>query len=362
MTMPSFTRCFLVLAFAFAVAPGRAEDLLPIPLPLPKVVVLGTGGTIQSKGATRMVRNDYTAGKVDIAELVASLPELNKIARIEATQFTNIGSPSMTPEIWKGLAEKINALAAADPDIAGFVITHGTNTLEETAFFLHLTVRTDKPVVVVGAQRPSTSISGDGLLNLYNAVRVAAEPAARGKGVLICMNQQINSAREGTKTSAYKVETFQSRDLGFLGVVDPDKVSFFRAPVRRHTLASEFDVAKITAFPRVDVVDSYAAAPADLIDFIVSAGAKGIVLSGHGAGGSSPEQSKAFKAAVEKGVAVAAATRTGSGRVIASARMTENGVVAADNLLPHKARILLMLAIASGKTSREDLTKIFEIY
>lgn len=358
------SRPLLLLAALLAFVPTfvRAEDVALPALPLPKVVILGTGGTIQSKGANRMVRHDYTAGKVDIAELVAALPELNKIARIEATQFTNIGSPSMTPEVWKGLAEKINALAATDPTIAGFVVTHGTNTLEETAYFLHLTVRTDKPVVIVGSQRPSTAISSDGPLNLYNAVRVAAEPAARGKGVLICMNQQINSAREGTKTSAYKVETFQSRDLGFLGVVDPDKVAFFRAPVRKHTTAAEFDVAKIATFPRVDVIDSYAAAPADLIDFVVGAGAKGIVLSGHGAGGSSPEQGKAFKAAVEKGVAVAAATRTGSGRVIASAKMTENGVVAADNLLPHKARILLMLAVASGKTSREELTRIFEQY
>ncbi len=329
---------------------------------LPKVVILGTGGTIQSKGATRMTRNDYTAGRVTIAELVASLPELNKLARIEATEFTNIGSPSMTPEVWKNLAEKINSLAAGDPAIAGFVITHGTSTLEETAFFLTLTVRTDKPVIVVGAQRPSTAISADGPLNLYDAVRVAIEPAARGKGVLICMNQQINSAREGTKTSAYKVETFQSRDLGFLGVIDPDKVAFFRAPTRRHTVKSEFDVSTITAFPRVDVLDSYAAAPGDLVDFIVGAGARGIVLAGHGAGGSSPEQTKAFKAVTAKGVAVAAATRTGSGRVIASQRMTENGVVAADNLLPHKARILLMLALASGKSSTAELTRIFEQY
>lgn len=328
---------------------------------VPRVVILGTGGTIQSKGATRMTRNDYTEGRVPVAELVAALPELAKLAQIEASEFTNIGSPSMTPEVWKSLAENINSLAA-DPATAGFVVTHGTNTLEETAFFLTLTVRTDKPVVLVGAQRPSTSISADGPLNLYNAVRVALEPSARGKGVLICMNQQINSARDGTKTSAYKVEAFQTRDLGLLGVVDPDKVAFFRAPTRRHTVSSEFDVATIKSFPRVDVVDSYAAAPGDLIDYLVSAGAQGIVLAGHGAGGASPEQTKAFKSATEKGVAVTAATRTGSGRVIESKRMKANGIVAADNLLPHKARILLMLALASGKTSRDELVRIFEQY
>lgn len=352
-------RNFLLAVFIGSLAATatllRAADL-------PKVVVLGTGGTIQSKGADRMVRYDYRAGKYEIEELLALVPEVNRIAKIEASQFTNIGSPSMTPEIWKGLAEKINTLAETDPSIAGFVVTHGTNTLEETAFFLHLTVKTDKPVVVVGAQRPSTAISADGLLNLYLAVQVAATPEARGKGVMICMNQQINSAREGTKTSAYKVEAFNSRDLGFLGVADPDRVVFYRAPVRRHTVSSEFDVAKIETFPRVDMIDSYAAAPADLIDFVVGAGAKGIVLSGHGAGGSSPEQGKAFKAAVEKGVAVAAATRTGSGRVITTERMKTDGIVAADNLTPQKARILLMLAIAAGKTTPTELTRIFDQY
>jgi len=163
-------------------------------------------------------------------------------------------------------------------------------------------------------------------------------------------------------TRAAKVEAFNSRDLGFLGVADPDRVTFYRAPVRRHTFMSEFDVAKLTAFPRVDMIDSYAAAPADLIDFVVGAGAKGIVLSGHGAGGSSPEQQKAFKTAVDKGVAVAAATRTGSGRVIETERMRTDGVVAADNLSPQKARILLMLAIASGKGTPTELRRIFDQY
>lgn len=345
---------FLVLALGFARALSAAD--------LPRVIVLGTGGTIQSKGATRMVRHDYRAGRYEIADLMALIPEVAKIARVEASQFTNIGSPSMTPEVWKGLAEKINTLAYEQPDIAGFVLTHGTNTLEETAFFLHLTVRTDKPVIVVGAQRPSTAISADGPMNLYQAIQAAAAPDSHGRGVMICMNQQLTSAREGTKTSAYKVEAFNARDLGILGAVDPDGVHYFRKPFRRHTVLSEFDVSKMTTFPRVDVVDSYAAAPRDLIDFLVGAGAKGLVLSGHGAGGSSPAQGDAFAEAVKKGVAVVNASRTGSGRVIASAKNLEVGIVPGDNLLPHKARILLMLAIASGQSSPEQLTRIFEQY
>jgi L-asparaginase len=357
--VPSVARlaAFLILGLSAVIPAAFAVDA-----PLPRVVVLGTGGTIQSKGATRMVRHDYKAGKYEINELLALIPEVNKIARVEATQVTNIGSPSMTPEVWKQLADKINKMAYEQPDIAGFVLTHGTNTLEETAFFLHLTVRTDKPVLVVGAQRPSTSISADGLQNLYQAVQAAIAPDSRNRGVMICMNQYLVSAREGSKTSAYKVEAFTARDLGALGVVDPDGVHYYRKPFRRHTVMSEFDIEKITKFPRVDVVDSYAAAPRDMVDFLVGKGAKGIVLSGHGAGGSSPGQADAFAEAIKKGVAVVNASRTGSGRVIATAKNLEVGIVPGDNLLPHKARILLMLALASGKSSEAELTRIFDQY
>ena len=327
----------------------------------PKVIVLGTGGTIQSKGDTRMTRYDYRAGRFDIAEIIDLIPQVKEVAELEAEQFTNIGSSSMTPDIWKGLAERINETALR-PDVSGFVLTHGTNTLEETAYFLHLTVQTDKPVVIVGAQRPSTSISADGPMNFYNAVQVAASPDARDKGVLICMNQQINSAREGTKTSAYKVEAFQSRDLGLLGVVDPDGVHFLRAPVRRHTYLSEFDVSDISSFPRIDIIPSFADAAGDLITFLASAGTAGIVLAGHGAGGASPAQGEAFKTATSNGVIAIACSRTGSGRVIESSRMLEYGLIAGDNLLPHKARILLMLAIASGKSERSELIRIFDQY
>lgn len=341
------------LGLAFSAAVGLAE--------LPKVYVLGAGGTIQSKGDTRMTRHDYRAGRYDISELVEALPELNEIARIKSEQIINIGSPSMTPEIWTTIVEKIHTILREDPEAAGFVLTHGTNTLEETAFFLHLTLKTDLPVILVGAQRPATSISGDGPMNLYNAVRVAATPEARGKGVMICMNQQINSGREGTKTSAYKVEAFQGRDIGLLGVIDPDRVIFYREPTRRHTLLSEFSVCSSTEWPRVDVVSSYAAAPADVVEFMTQQGAAGIVLAGHGAGGSSPEQRDAFKAAIDKGVVVVAASRTGSGRVIEGSRFKETGIIAGDNLLPHKARILLMLALAHDK-SPEDIKRIFDQY
>jgi L-asparaginase len=329
---------------------------------LPRVVILGTGGTIQSKGDTRMTRYDYNAGRFEIEEILDMIPQAREVATLEATQYSNIGSPSMTPELWKGLAETINKMAYEQPDIAGFVLTHGTNTLEETAYFLHLTVRTDKPVLIVGAQRPSTAISADGPMNMYHAIQAAVDPDSTGRGVMICMNGQLTSGREGTKSSTFKVEAFNARELGFLGVVDPDGVHYFRKPTRRHTYMSEFDVAKMEDFPRVDVVDSYAAAPRDMIDFIVSAGAKGIVLSGHGNGGSSPAQGDAMAEAVEQGVAVVNASRTGSGRVVASERNLKAGIVPADNLLPHKARILLMLALASGLSTQDELTRVFDQY
>jgi len=308
-----------------------------------------------------MTRFDYRAGRVEVAELLAAIPEVQRIARVESQQVINVGSPAFTHQHWIDLARQINTLSRTQPDLAGFVITHGTNTLEETAYFLHLTVETDLPVVVVGAQRPATSISGDGPLNLYNAILVASDPRARGLGVMVAMNQQINSAREVTKSSTYKVQAFQSGDFGLLGVIDPDGVEFFRAPSRTHTHRSEFRVDGFGEMPRVDVVDAYIEAPGDLIDYLVDRGVRGIVIAGHGAGGMSPEQSEAVGRAVRRGVVVVAASRTGTGRVIETTQYRELGVIAGDNLLPHKARILLQVALASS-LNPEALRRIFDVY
>lgn len=349
------TPCIKILILAMA------GSLSALAEPLPKVVILGTGGTIQSKGDTRMTRHDYRAGRFDISELIANLPELSGLADIQAVQYTNIGSSSMTGAVWLGLAKKINSMMQENPDIAGFVLTHGTNTLEETAYFLHLMVKTNRPVVLVGAQRPGTALSGDGPMNLYLAVRVAAHPDSAGKGVLIAMNQQINSAREGTKTSAYKLQAFQSRDFGLLGVADPDEVRYYRNPLRRHTLTSEFDPHHIAELPRVDVISTHAGAPGDLVTSAIEAGASGIVFSGHGAGGMSPAQREAAAKAVEAGAIVVACSRTGSGRVIEGTQFRETGIVAGDNLLPHKGRILLQLALASG-LDRSGVVRVFQTY
>jgi len=334
---------------------------LSVQAELPRVVVLGTGGTIQSKGDTRMTRHDYRSGRYDIAELIDALPEVHSIARVEATQFTNVGSPNLTMSDWIGLATRIDEMAANDPGIAGFVVTHGTNTMEETAYFLHLVLKTDRPVVLVGAQRPATSISGDGPLNLYNAILLAGRPEARGLGVMIAMNQQIGSAREVTKSSTYKVQAFQSGDLGQLGVIDPDGVQLFRKPTRRHTFLSEFHAGDFGDIPRVEVVDAYIEARGDIVDYLVSEGVHGIVIAGHGGGGMSPAQTEAVTRAVEQGTVVVVASRTGTGRVIETSRHREMGVITGDNLLPHKARILLQVALASGRT-KAAIHRAFETY
>ncbi len=328
---------------------------------LPKVKILTTGGTIASRGATPLTLSDYTAGRVEGNALVEAVPEIQNFANVEVEEIANIGSPDMTSEIWLKMAKRINEIFATEPDVAGVVITHGTNTLEETSFFLHLTVQSDKPVVLVGAQRPATAISADGPLNLINAVRVAAAPHSRGMGALLVMNDQINSARDVTKTNTFRLETFQSGELGFLGYADSDRVVYYRSPMRRHTMRSEFDITSVTELPRVDVVYSYAEASRDTVDALVEAGTKGIILAGTGAGGAAPREFEGLKEAVQRGVTVIASSRVGNGRVLDRQRYVDAGIIPGDNLLPQKARILLMLALTQTSDPAE-IRRIFEEY
>lgn len=328
---------------------------------LPKVKILTTGGTIASRGATPLTLSDYTAGRVEGNALVEAVPEIQNFANVEVEEIANIGSPDMTSEIWLKMAKRINEIFATEPDVAGVVITHGTNTLEETSFFLHLTVQSDKPVVLVGAQRPATAISADGPLNLINAVRVAAAPHSRGMGALLVMNDQINSARDVTKTNTFRLETFQSGELGFLGYADSDRVVYYRSPMRRHTMRSEFDITNVTELPRVDVVYSYAEASRDTVDALVEAGTKGIILAGTGAGGAAPREFEGLKEAVQRGVTVIASSRVGNGRVLDRQRYVDAGIIPGDNLLPQKARILLMLALTQTSDPAE-IRRIFEEY
>ena len=331
----------------------------------PVVWVLATGGTISGGGSSATSLTEYRAGALSGAELVAALPALADHADVRVEQVANIGSPNITFDIWLALANRIDALFTGDPEVAGVVVTHGTNTLEETAYFLNRTIRHDRPVVLVGAQRPATAISADGPLNLLNAVRTAAAPAARGKGVLVVMNDEINAARDVTKTSTYRVQTFNSRTLGLLGYVDADAVTFYREPTKRHTVAAEFDLAGITEFPAVDIVYSYVEPNPVLIRALIEAGVDGIVLAGTGAGSVSTVELEALELVRSLPPAsrpvLVRSNRTGSGRVVPLGRYDRLDMIAADTLNPQKARILLMLALTRTR-DREEIRRMFSEY
>jgi L-asparaginase len=322
---------------------------------LPKVALFTTGGTIQSKGAHRQKLSEYNDGKVTPKELLDDLPELKSLARVDVTEISNIGSGGMTADLQLKLVKGINA-ALAKPDVAGAVVTHGTGTLEETAYFLQLTVKSNKPVVVVGAMRPWTAISRDGPLNLYNAARVATTPEAVNKGVLVLLNDTIHSARFVTKNNTTRVETFVSREIGPLGYADSDGVKLYRAPLTRFAEQTEFDVSKLDQLPQVDIVYGYQEASRAPIDALVAEGVKGIVLAD-----SSPAYSKAIQAALAKGVVIVQSDRKGSGRVLTSERTSGRGVITSDNLNPQKARILLRLALTKTTDARE-IQRIFDTY
>ena len=361
------TAALLAAVFAAAwalghAAPARAQDAPGAP---PVVWVLATGGTISGGGSSSTSLTQYRSGAFSGEELVAAVPAIAEHATVRVEQVVNIGSPNITFDDWLTLARRIDEIFSGDPDAAGVVVTHGTNTLEETAYFLNLTVRHDRPVVLVGAQRPATAISTDGPLNLLNAVRTAASPEARGKGVLVVMNDEINAARDVTKTSTYRVETFRSRDLGFLGYVDGDRVAFYRAPTKRHTADSEFDLAGVAGFPTVDIVYSYVEPNPVLIETLIEAGVDGIVLAGTGAG----LVSRVERAALDRIASlpeaerpvVVRSNRTGSGRVVPLPGYDARGMIAGDTLNPQKARILLMLALTKTR-DLDEIRRIFREY
>ncbi len=330
---------------------------------LPRVALIITGGTIDSVGKDRLDLAWYIeAGKrLNTGDLLAQIPEVSSIARVQELPFRRLPSHALVDKDWLDLVRTIHT--TFDDDKAdGVVITHGTNTLEETAYFLNLTLKTDKPVVVVGSMRPSSAISADGYLNLVNAVRVAADPQSRGRGALVVLNDTIHSGRDVTKTATYRVETFQGRDLGPLGYADADgKIVFYHDTAKKHTVNTEFDVRALDSLPRVDVVVSYVGADGAMIDAVVAAGAKGIVSAGTGAGRPAPAEDEALTRAHEKGVTICQSSRVGSGRVVRSPSLVRRGFVAADNLQPWKARLLLALALTKT-TDPAEIQRMFDTY
>ena len=331
--------------------------------PLPTVVVLSTGGTIAGKGASTTALSEYKAGQIMGEELVSAVPEIKQYANVRVEQVVNVGSPDITLNDWLRIANRVNAIFSEDANVAGVVITHGTNTLEETAYFLNLTVKHDRPVVLVGAQRPATAISADGPLNLLSAIRTAGAPVARGKGVMIVMNDEINGARDVTKSNTYRAEAFRSGELGFMGYVDPDEVVIYKTSTRRHTARSEFDVSAIRQLPRVDILYSYIEPDVAPIRALQSAGARGVVFAGTGAGGISKFEKEAVNALLASPTkpVLVRASRTGNGRVIPRTDYDKLGWIPADNLNPQKARILLMLAL-TRTTDTGEIRRMFREY
>ncbi len=331
---------------------------------MPRIAVIGTGGTISGVGRDRLDFYEYgTSGRfMHVDELVAGTPELARVADIVPIRYKNVGSTEIGPTDWLALLGLINKTVADDPTVAGIVVTHGTATLEETAYFLNLAVKVPVPVVVVGAMRPSSALGTDSGINLLNAARVAGSPEARGMGVLVVLNDEINAARDVAKTSNYRVQTFVSRDFGMLGYADPDKVKFYRRPLHRSAPETEFDVAGLKELPRVDIVPAYAGADAAFVHAAVAAGAKGIVSSGFPSGSPSPAQKVALREAASKGIVVVQSSRSGSGRVIDDkVAIRQAGFLAADSLTPQKARILLMMAL-TVTSDLEEVRRIFSEY
>jgi L-asparaginase len=311
---------------------------------------MATGGTIASTGNYYGDRGG-AVNKISVDELTKAAPGIDKVATMSAEQFSNVVSGAIGPQQWLDLSRRISAAFRDRPNLAGVVVTHGTDTMEETAYFLDLTVGGDRPVIVTGAMRPADAIGADGPANLFNAVRAAAQPASRGRGTMVLMDDRLFAAREVTKTNTTRVETFQAPEHGPLAITDHDTIYFNRArPTHRRT----FDISKVTALPRVDIIYSYGGADSVLIDAAVAAGARGIVVAGVGAGGLASGQGAALQRARAKGVVVVVGSRTGSGRVSGAnpARITPG------DLNVQKARILLMLAL-NETTDQQQLAKIF---
>ena len=333
---------------------------------LPRIAVIGTGGTISSVGRHSLELVEYITYKTkfDVHELLARVPEADRVAEVVPIAYAAVSSTSIEPVHWLELNERIHSLVEEDPDLDGIVLTHGTATLEETAYFLGLTLKVDRPVVVTGAQRPATGLGTDAFLNLVNALRVAGSEAARGLGVLVMLNDEIHAAREVAKTSTQRLQTFRTPDFGALGQADADGVNIYRHPVRRRAPDTEFDVrgADASELPRVDVTLSYAGADGADIDAYVAAGAKGIVAAGFAPGLNTKGQVAAIERAHEQGVVLVQSSRVGSGRVppLAGDQQLPDPIVA-DNLTPWKARILLMLALRET-ADRDELRRMFETY
>jgi L-asparaginase len=318
----------------------------------PKVVIVATGGTIAGS-ATSQTDAGYKSGAVGVDVLINAVPQLKDIAEVSGEQVASIGSQDMNDEVWLKLAKRVNEILAKS-DVSGVAITHGTDTMEETSYFLHLVVKSDKPVVLTGSMRPSTAMSADGPLNIYNAVAIAADPAARGRGVMVTVDDDIHSGHDIVKTHTTDVGTMSSGEAGLVGATLFGKNTWFRSPSQVHTTKSEFSVNGVTALPRVDIIYAHANMSPDIISSAVQNGAKGLVIAGVGDGNMTAPAAAAVKAAVAKGVVVVRSSRTNGGIIRRNIELSDDemGTVASMELSPGKARVLLQLALLKTKDAK----------
>ncbi|MDP4525661.1 type II asparaginase [Bacillus halotolerans] len=323
---------------------------------LPNIKILATGGTIAGADKSKTSTTEYKAGVVGVESLIEAVPEMKDIANVSGEQVVNVGSTNIDNKTLLKLGKRVNKLLSQE-DVDGIVVTHGTDTLEETAYFLNLIVKSDKPVVVAGSMRPSTAISADGPSNLYNAVKVAGAPDAKGKGTLVVLNDRIASARYVTKTNTTATDTFKSEEMGYVGTI-ADDIYFHNEMTRKHTKDTEFSISGLDKLPQVDILYGYQNDGSYLFDAAVKAGAKGIVFAGSGNGSLSDAAEKGAVRAVKKGVTVVRSTRTGNGVVTPNGDYVKNGLLASNSLNPQKARILLMLAL----TKTDDPKKIQDYF
>lgn len=331
---------------------------------LPTIAVISTGGTlttISANGELDLFEYTATGKRLNADEILQKFPQAKTVANIVPIQFDTLPSTAVSFPHWKKLVLTIEEFLRHTKGPCGVVILHGTATIEETAYALSLTLRTDVPVVITGAQRPASALSSDAGLNIFNAVRVAASPHAYGMGVLVCLNDEIQAAREVTKTSNSRLQTFRSPDFGALGHADGDRVVFYRKSLRRHNPDVEFDIRALEALPRVEISYHYAGSDGIATRAFIQAGAQGIVGAAFAPGLLSPEENIAMKEAVAAGVKVVISSRAGSGRTFGPSKIVDAGFIRADNLNPQKARILLALALTKTKDSAE-IQRMFEQY
>jgi L-asparaginase len=333
----------IIALFAVAVVLGTSATAQTTKKP--KIVIVATGGTIAGAAASQ-TEAGYQSGAVGVDILIQAVPQLKDLAEVGGEQIASIGSQDMNDEVWLKLAKRVNALLA-EPGVAGIAITHGTDTMEETSYFLHLVVKSDKPVVLTGSMRPSTAMSADGPLNIYNAVAIAADPAARGRGVLVTVDDDIHSGHDIVKTHTTDVGTMSSGEAGLVGATLFGKNTWYRTPAQVHTAKSELSIDGVTKLPRVDIIYAHANMSPDLITSAVQNGAKGIVIAGVGDGNMTAPAIDAVKAAVAKGVVVVRSSRVNGGIIRRNIEVSDDqlGTVASMELNPAKARVLLQLVL-----------------